>query len=275
MAPPLIRNYSMALETDSTTGFQASAQSAWRSRLAWSLGSLIALLALWELAALVLGSRLFPGPALVMKAMLAEFQTGALVHHVGATLARVVVSFVLAMVIGSMIGLALGRMAAADRFFDSWLIFFLNLPALVIIILCYVWFGLTETAAVIAVAINKIPNVAVTIREGARSLSRDLAEMAEIYRFGRWRTLRHVILPQLAPFFAAAARSGLALVWKIVLVVELLGRPNGVGHQLHVAFQLFDVPMILAYAVAFIIVVQLIEIGLLQPLEIRAGRWRR
>jgi NitT/TauT family transport system permease protein len=44
---------------------------------------------------------------------------------------------------------------------------------------------------------------------------------------------------------------------------------------LHVAFQLFDVPMILAYAVAFILVVQIIEIGLLQPLDARANRWRR
>ena len=265
----------MALATDSTTSSVDTAQSAWRARLVWSLGSLAALILIWELAALYLQSRLFPGPADVLRAMLEELSTGALTHHVGATLARVVVSFVLAMLVGSMIGLALGRSATADRFFDSWLIFFLNLPALVIIILCYVWFGLTETAAITAVAINKIPNVAVTVREGARSLSRDLNEMAIMYRFGWWRTLRHVTLPQLAPFFAAAARSGLSLVWKIVLVVELLGRSNGVGHQLHVAFQLFDVPMILAYAVAFIFVVQIIEIGLLQPIEARVNRWRR
>lgn len=265
----------MALATDSPSQPQSLVQSALRARLVWSLGSLAALVLLWELAALVLDSRLFPGPSAVVSTMLAELRSGALTHHVGATLARVAVSFFLAMLIGSMIGLALGSSATADRFFDSWLIFFLNLPALVIIILCYVWFGLTETAAIIAVAINKIPNVAVTVREGARSLSRDLNEMAIMYRFGWWRTLRHVTLPQLAPFFSAAARSGLALVWKIVLVVELLGRSNGVGHQLHVAFQLFDVPMILAYAVAFIIVVQIIEFGLLQPLDARANRWRR
>ena len=265
----------MAIATDSRQDTKGFEQSTWRGRLAWSLGSLAVLLLVWEIAALLLDSRLFPGPIAVMTTMVAEFRTGALTHHVGATLARVVVSFVIAMLIGSMIGLALGRSASADRFFDSWLIFFLNLPALVIIILCYVWFGLTETAAIIAVSINKIPNVAVTVREGARSLSRDLNEMAQMYRFGWWRTLRHVTLPQLAPFFAAASRSGLALVWKIVLVVELLGRSNGVGHQLHVAFQLFDVPMILAYAVAFIIVVQIIEMGLLQPLDARANRWRR
>ena len=140
--------------------------------------------------------------------------------------------------------------------------------------MCYIWFGLTEVAAITAVAINKIPNVAVTVREGARAVSADLMQMAEAYRFGRWKTLRHVILPQLNPFFAAAARGGLALVWKIVLVVELLGRSNGVGFQLHLFFQLFDVASLLAYAIAFIIVVQLIELMILQPWERAANRWR-
>lgn len=244
-------------------------------RLGWTLVSIAALAGVWQGAATVLKSRVLPGPAEVATTFLSELQSGALTWHLGATLARVAASFLLAMVIGTTIGFALGRMRWVDRFFDSWLILFLNLPLLVVVILCYVWFGLTEVAAITAVAINKIPNVAVTIREGTRSLSRDLAEMAEVYRFGRWRTFRHVILPQLAPFLFAAMRSGLALVWKIVLVVELLGRSNGVGYKLNVAFQLFDVSVILAYAIAFILVVQAIEVAILQPLEARAGQWRR
>lgn len=252
-----------------------SANNAGLARLLWSVGSLLVFLLVWDVAANVIDHRHLPRPLQVWQTLLEQIRTGDLLFHVGMTLARVLVSFVLAMLIGAALGLALGRSKIADLLFDSWLIFFLNLPALVIIILCYVWFGLTETAAVLAVAINKIPNVAVTVREGARSLSRDLSEMAEIYRFGWWKTLRHVTLPQLAPFFAAAARSGLSLVWKIVLVVELLGRSNGVGFQLHTAFQLFDVSMILAYAVSFILVVQIIEMGVLQPIEARVNRWRR
>ena len=82
------------------------------------------------------------------------------------------------------------------------------------------------------------------------------------------------MLPQLAPHIAAAARAGLSLIWKIVLVVELLGRSDGIGFQLHMAFQIFDVASILAYSLAFIAVVQLIELALLQPLERRASAWR-
>ncbi len=84
-----------------------------------------------------------------------------------------------------------------------------------------------------------------------------------------------MVLPQLAPFFAASARTGLALTWKIVLVVELLGRSNGVGFELQTAFQLFDVATVLAYALAFTLVVQIIEVGLIQPWERHANRWRR
>ena len=185
-------------------------------------------------------------------------------------------AFLIAMFIGGVIGLLVGSYKTADKFFDSWLTLFLNLPALVIIALCYVWLGTTETTAVTAVAISKIPNVAIQMREGARGLSKDLSEMARVYGFGPWKTLRHVVLPQLAPFWAAAARSGLALVWKIVLVVEALGgHSTGVGHQIHTAFSSYDVPVILAYALAFIVVIQIVELGILQPLQARVNRWRR
>ncbi len=245
-------------------------------RLGWAVISLGTFGALWALAARLVGSRHLPGPGLVFDVLVREAQSGQLWQDLAITLARVVAAFVVAMIIGGAIGLTVGSYKTADKFFDSWLTLFLNLPALVIIALCYVWFGTTEATAVSAVAISKIPNVAIQMREGARSLSKDLSEMARVYGFGPWKTLRHVVLPQLAPFWAAAARSGLALVWKIVLVVEALGgHSTGVGHQIHSAFQSYDVPVILAYALAFIVVIQVVELGILQPLQARANRWRR
>lgn len=242
----------------------------------WLYGlSLLTLLLLWQFAAGVAESRVLPPPLAVLEVMVAGLGTGELLYHLGVTLARVAASFLLAMAFGVALGIAMGRSKPLDRILDGWLILFLNLPALVTIILCYVWFGLVEAAAVAAVAINKIPNVVVTLREGARALDPSYLEMARSFRLGRMQTLRHVVLPQLVPFIVAAARSGLALIWKIVLVVELLGRSSGVGFQLSVYFQLFDVASILAYTFAFVAVVQAIELGLLQPLERRVNRWRR
>jgi len=184
-------------------------------------------------------------------------------------------SFLIAMFIGTAIGLFMGRNQIANGLFDPWLVFFLNVPALVIIFLCYIWGGLTEFAAILAVVINKVPNVAVMLREGARSLSVELEEMADTFRYTTSQRYRHIILPQLQPFIAAAGRSGLSLIWKIVLVVEFLGRSDGVGFQLHTAFQLFDVAAIFAYSVAFIVIMLLIEILFIQPWEQYATRWRQ
>jgi NitT/TauT family transport system permease protein len=238
------------------------------------LCSLGLLIAVWYAASQVAGARLLPTPEAVGLALMAEANSGALAANLAATLLRVTVSFSIAMALGTVLGLAMGRSRIADRVGDPWLVVLLNLPALVIIVLAYVWAGLTEAAAITAVALNKLPLVTVTVREGARSLDRQFDEMAQVFRMSAWVRLRHVVLPQLAPYIAAAARSGLSLVWKIVLIVELLGRPNGVGFEIGVAFQLFDVTRILAYALAFVAVMLAIETLLVQPLERHVARWR-
>ena len=243
--------------------------------LAERAASLLVVLAAWEVAAWLAHSRLFPGAGAVLTTLVDEAVRGDLLHHLGATLARVTIAFTLAMTLGTAIGLAMGRSRAADTLLDSGVVLLLNLPALVIAVLLYVWLGLTEAAAIGAVALSKLPTVVVTLREGARTLDRDLADMARSFHLGVWRTLRHVILPQLSPFFLVASRTGLALIWKIVLVVELLGRPDGIGYAIQVFFQLFDVRRLIAYALAFVAVVLAVEWGVLQPLERRLARWRR
>ena len=260
-------------DSPSTIAARAARRRAASGALA-TLGSLLALFAIWTVLALWLDDNSLPTPAAVGASLATEWRSGELLFHLSVTLARVAAAFAVAMLIGSAIGIWLGLDARADRLLDPWLILLLNIPALVVIVLAYIWFGLNEAAAVGAVAVNKIPNVIVTMREGARALDRDLAEMAEVYRFGFAKRLRHVVLPQLQPFFAAATRSGVSLIWKIVLVVELLGRSNGVGFQIHLYFQLFDVATILAYTLAFVGVMLLVEHAVLQPLERRGRRWR-
>ena len=233
------------------------------------------LLVVWQALASYINSGLLPAPATVATVFWLEFMTGQLPYHLGVTLLRLLVSFSIAMLLGCAIGIALGRNKKMDAFFDNWLVISLNVTALVTIILCYVWFGLIESAAILAVVVNKLPNVIVTIREGTRRLDQDLLEMASSFNFSKHKTLLHVIWPQLHPFVMGATRSGLALIWKIILVVELLGRSNGMGYQLHLFFQLFDVASILAYTIAFVAVIQMIEVMILKPLDKKSLRWRR
>jgi len=238
------------------------------------LVSLLLLFLIWQSASVFAGPGVVPEPMVVATTIWREVKSGALISNFSITLLRVAASFLVAMALGTAIGLAMGRNKAIDRLFDPWLIVLLNLPALVVIVLSYIWIGLTEAAAITAVALNKLPLTATTIREGARAFDKDVEEMAFVFRMPFWTRLRHVLIPQLMPYIAAATRAGLSLVWKIVLVVELLGRSNGVGFQIGIAFQLFDVALLLAYALPFVGVMLAVETFLVQPVERYVTRWR-
>lgn len=232
--------------------------------LAWTVGA-------WAMQ----DPDILPTPLAVWQVIVAESASGDLWYHMANTLRRVALAFALAMSVGCALGLAMGRSERLNMWLDPWVTVFLNLPALVIIVLCYLWIGLNETAAIIAVALNKTAMVTVTIREGVRTLDRGVADMAQVYRLSPMSRLRHVIWPQLGPFVATATRNGLAVIWKIVLVVEFLGRSNGVGFQIHLYFQLFDTATVMAYALAFTGVMLSIEYGLVQRWERGANAWRR
>ncbi len=228
----------------------------------------------WWLIAMSLNSPLLPDPYAVLLRIFREFQSGELSHHGLITLGRVAMSFTVAMGLGVLLGMVLGEWRGLDRYFDTLVIASLNLPLLVVALLCYLWIGLNELAAIVAVAINKLPVVIVTVREGAKAVNRDLLEVGRAFQLTGFTRFWHFYLPQLYPYIFAAARNGLALIWKIALVVELLGRSDGIGFQLHLQFQLFDVTGVLAYSLAFATGVLLFDLLCLQPLSNRLNTYR-
>ena len=236
--------------------------------------SLLGCLVVWQLIAQTGRLPLLPTPVVVLGSLWRHLTTGELLSHLAITLGRVAAAFAIAMGIGAGLGILMGRRRWIDAGLDGILVLALNIPALVTAILCYIWLGLTEAAAITAVALNKIPTVVVTVREGARAVDQGLLDVARVFRVPRARRFARVYLPQLYPYLMASARSGLALIWKIVLVVELLGRSNGIGFQLGTYFQFFDITSILAYTLAFAAAVLVIEGVGLRPLERRLTRWR-
>ena len=245
-----------------------------KSRYSLKVTSLLLFLCVWQVASFWIDVDILPSPGRVASSIYEHLLTGELLSSVVITLARVAVSFFIAMAFGIAVGVLMGRSRNWDSALDGLLILSLNLPALVVIILCYLWFGLGEFAAVLAVSINKFPIVVVNMREGAKAVDMDLLQVTQAFKVSPYHTFFKVYLPQLYPYLLASARSGLALVWKIVLVVELLGRSDGVGFKLGVFFQFFDITSILAYSFAFIVVVMIIELLLIAPLDRRLMEWR-
>ena len=257
---------------------QASRGASWAggrlrlSVLEWL--SLPLLVVIWHILAIAMSSRFLPTPLAVASEITDLAISGNLLADFAKTLTRASIGFVVAMAVGLALGLVLGRLRPVDRLFGPWVVVGLNLPAIVVAIACYIWLGLTEFALILAVVINKVPLVTTTIREGVRSLAPEFDELADAFRLSTGHRLRVIYVPQLIPFVLAAARTGISLIWKIVLVFEVLGSDGGVGFRVSVFFQFFDIKGVLAYTIVFILVVVAIEYLVLRPLESRFLRWR-
>ena len=128
-----------------------------KNRYSLKVTSLILFLCVWQIASIWIDVDLLPSPTRVASSIHEHLISGDLLSSVAITLARVGVSFFIAMAFGIAVGVLMGRNRNWDAALDGLLILSLNLPALVVIILCYLWFGLGEFAAVLAVSINKFP----------------------------------------------------------------------------------------------------------------------
>jgi NitT/TauT family transport system permease protein len=232
------------------------------------------LLILWHLLALWIGHRLLPTPIAVFSELSDLASKRRIFEDMGKTLSRAAIAFLIAMLLGIIIGAVLGRFRYLDRLFSNWVLIGLNIPAIVVAITCYIWLGLSEFALILAVVINKTPLVSVTMREGVRALDHGLSELAQVYRIPFWQRVKNFIIPQLMPYVLTAARTGLSLIWKIVLVFEVLGSDGGVGFRIGIFFQTFNITGILAYTSAFMTVVILVEYLVIRQAEKRILGWR-
>ncbi|MDR9391827.1 MAG: ABC transporter permease subunit [Trueperaceae bacterium] len=228
----------------------------------------------WVVAAGALPDELMPGPVATFEFVAREIERGVLWMHLWATTRRVLVAFAFGMSAGVLLGAAMGLSRTVDRLLHGWLIAGLTVPRILLFVMSYLIFGLSDAAAVIALMVTILPTIMVQVREGTRAIDHRLVEMAEVYHRSRVSIWRRVVLPQVMPYVVGTARSSLSLAWKMVVLAELLGRTTGVGYQISFYFQMFDMVGILGYGVTMMVILAMVDLLLLGGWQRNAFRWR-
>jgi NitT/TauT family transport system permease protein len=232
-----------------------------------------ALLTAWLLLARLLGPQVIPGPLAVVGLAWADAASGTLPYHLGITMVRVTCATVLALAFGGLGGLWIGLSSRADSLWAPWLVTGLAVPRLLVIVVIYLLLGLNDVAAIVATALAVAPAVTVTMRDAVRAADWKLVDMARAFSVPPARQWREVIWPQLLPYATSSARNALSLGLKMMLFVELMGRPSGLGYQISFYFQMFNMGQVLAYGLAAVVVAALLELAM-RAAEKRAYRWR-
>lgn len=195
-------------------------------------------------------------------------------YHVYKTAEMIFLSLGIAMVLGTVFGIALGTNRRMESAVASWIYAWLALPSLVVVFLAGIWFGFGWTAGLFAVSLVITPFVVLNMWEGALNLDPELTEMAEFFGAGPLTRLRWVTLPQLIPHFFASLRSGLSIGWKITLLAETFLFTHGVGFMFKRAFDFLDLTMMTAWLIIFIVFLLILEYGIIAPLHRRVTHWR-
>lgn len=201
--------------------------------------------------------------------------SGEAVQQIGVTLGRIIVGVVLAFVIAFTIAFASVRNRFARAFFEPALLLGLTIPGLVWALLCVIWYGLSWKTSVVAIGLGVAPALAINIVQGLEAVDPLLIEAAHVFRLKNGQRLRYLWLPAILPFLLAGVRLGFSLAWKVVVLVEVFGLSTGVGYELNSAFISQNVAGVLAWTVAFSVVVAAIEYGAFQAAERRLTRWKR
>ncbi len=199
--------------------------------LPWAVPTLILLL--WQLSAQtgLLSSRILPAPSSVVEAAWSLTASGELWLHVWVSTLRALTGFAIGGGLGLVFGLLTGSFKPAETLLDTTIQMVRNIPALALIPLVILWFGIDEGAKLFLVATGVFFPVYINTFHGIRSVDKGLIEMARSYGLGGWRLYREVILPGALPSILVGVRFSLGLMWVLLIVAETISANSGIGYM--------------------------------------------
>jgi len=248
-------------------------QAALLSRLApWAVP--VVLIVIWQAAAQAgwLSSRILPEPLAVAKAFWTLAVSGELWTHVQKSLWRASASFALGGGLGLLLGLLTGTFKTAEILLDTSLQMIRNIPALALIPLVILWFGIEESSKLFLVSIGVFFPVYLNTFHGIRSVDKGLIEMAKSYGLSGWPLYRDVILPGALPSILVGVRFSLGLVWVLLIVAETISAQSGIGYMTMNAREFLQTDVVLVGILLYALLGKLADV-LSRTLERFGLRW--
>ena len=148
----------------------------------------------------------------------------------GVTLTAVAEGLAASILLGTVIGLCIGRLRLADAFLRHYVGGFYAVPMVVALPLFSLWFGYTSAARLATIIFASIFSIILNVADGARSVPREYIELAKSFRSGPFRTLIDVVLPSATPYMLSGVRlaAGRALI--AAVVAEFFLAIGGLGY---------------------------------------------
>ncbi len=224
----------------------------------------------WTLVGGAVGEEiLLPSPAKVFETLWALWGTAVFWRSVTLSLLRILGGFVAAVAVGTLLAVLTTHCRPLHVLLSPLLHIVRAAPVASFIILAYVWIRVQILPAFIAF-LMVVPLIWANVCEGIVNTDNKLLETARVFRLGRWKTLTHIHLPSVQPYFIAACTTGLGFAWKSGIAAEVICTPaDSIGKQLYSAKAYLETPEVFAWTVTVVLLSVLLERLLLHAVKRR------
>ncbi|MET0384952.1 MAG: ABC transporter permease subunit [Polyangiales bacterium] len=222
----------------------------------------LTLLITWEVASRthLLAASLLPAPSLVLAAAVRSARQGGLWLHLGVSGLRAFAGLVIGASIGLVLGLLSGLSRTLQLLLDGPLQMLRTIPALALVPLVILWFGLGETAKLFIVSLTVMFPVYLNTFHGVRSVDPQLIEMAQVYKIRGLTFYREIILPAALPSILVGLRFALGLSWLVLIVAETIGAERGLGYVAMTAREFMQMDMLVLTIVLWALLGKLADV---------------
>jgi NitT/TauT family transport system permease protein len=241
----------------------------------WRIMGYITVLGIWQYASgRWMRAELLPAPTKVLDTFGEIWSEGEMPAAFQATLTRIALGFALSFVVGLAVGILMQN-RWLEGFFKDAVLIGITTPGLIWALITAIVFGNRTAGPLIAVVLTTFALVTVNVHEGIKALPKDLIDMSKAFRVGVVKRNRHIVIPHLAPYIFTGVRFGFSIAWKIVVLTEVFASSTGIGFEMRVAQQLFQLDVFLTWILAFYVLALFLEKVVLEQIERRFFRWRR
>lgn len=262
-----------------------AAPASWSVRLVRWAGNinvegtiiLLALVIAWQIASFYFPPILFPSLQRIAAALLGIVTTPAAVTAIAVTYLRIIIALSIGFAAATTAGIAAGLVRPIERAILSVIELMQGIPAVCWIIFAILWFRDMEMRIAFVVIVSTFPNFFYQARDGVRSIPAELWDMVRSWRPSTGQIVRILILPALLPSLMTGWRVNLGNGTRITIFAELLGGVSGIGYQLRLSQELFQMDRAIAWTailVAFVVATN-VMLSLLESMSLKWKHHRR
>jgi taurine transport system permease protein len=206
-----------------------------------------------------------PPSAVLEKAwllMTKGYMESTLWQHLGASLQRIGLALLFAVLTAIPVGIAIGHNRIARGIFDPLIEFYRPIPPLAYLPLIVIWCGIGEFSKVLLIYLAIFAPIAIATATGVRTVDSAKLRAAQSLGASRWQLIRYVILPSALPEILTGVRIGLGVGWSTLVAAELIAATSGLGFMVQSAAQFLVTDVVVLGILVIALIAFALEMGL-------------